>query len=572
VQSTAHRTPYFRLALAISLAVSALLFFVWSWRWPLVGDASLMHYIAFLTGRGWAPYRDLGDMNMPGSYMVEIAAMRVFGMGALAWRLFDFTQLAIASAAFFVIAWPHPVGAGSLASSASGISGRAGSKLAGLFAASLFILVHGRDGLAQGGQRDLTMAVCLIAAAACLMLVLRRAATTDAAAPKAVPWLAAAFGLLSGVAVSIKPSVLPLSLAQLVLAVFALGAPGARSGNPRQQGAVCATLLRCAVPAALAWLLVQAAVVAFLLREHALAAFLAGLHTIVPYYASLGHRPLGYILLHSISPLLPLVLIWLALLPLGSPQWWRDWERNILLAGVLFGLINCIVQARALPYYRYPLLAFLLPLMALDFTRALSIPRAAPQPIPLRTRAAQALAVIALSVGGFFLAPQSAILIHRYRWWQTDFLTSLERNLDQLGGPALSGHIQCIDTNRGCGNVLYNLRLEPATGMLSDFLIFGSSDAAAVRETRAQFSQAIMAKPPQVIVVTSPLYLGTLDDYRKLDRWPAFASYLADRYTLRTQWSPTRTERWWSREEAPAGYRIYVLRGNSAIEDQIWGK
>ncbi len=515
-----------------------------------------MHYIAFLTERGWVPYRDFGDMNMPGSFLVEIAAMHLFGAGALAWRCFDFTLLAAASAAFFVIAWPHPVGAGAMT---SGTSKRAGSKLAGLFAASLFILVHGRDGLAQGGQRDLTMAVSLIAAAACLILILRRPA-----AWKAVPWLAAAFGLLSGIAVSIKPSVLPLSLAQLLFAVFALRSLAAPNGIPHQRISLRSAIVRCVAPAALAWLLVQAAVLAFLLREHALAAFLAGLHTIVPYYASLGHRPLGYILLHSISPLLPLVLLWLVMLAVGPPlhEWWRDWERNILLAGVLFGLVNCIVQARALPYYRYPLLAFLLPLMALDFTRVLATSRAVPQPIPLRARAAQALAVIALSVGGFFLAPQSAILIHRYRWWQTDFLTSLELNLDQLGGPELSGHIQCIDTNRGCGNVLYNLRLEPATGMLSDFLIFGSTDAPAVRETRAQFSRNLLAHPPQVIVVTSPLYLDTLDDYRKLDRWPAFASFLADRYILRTQWSPTRTERWWSREEAPAGYRIYVLRSN----------
>ena len=93
----------FRAALAVSLTVSALLYFLWSWRWPLVGDASLIHYIGFLIQRGWAPYRQLGDMNMPGSYLIEIAAMHVFGMGDLAWRLFDFTLLILASAAFFVV-------------------------------------------------------------------------------------------------------------------------------------------------------------------------------------------------------------------------------------------------------------------------------------------------------------------------------------------------------------------------------------------------------------------------------------------------------------------------------------
>ena len=171
----------FRISLAASLTVCALLFFLWSWRWPLVGDASLIHYIGFLIERGWAPYRDLGDMNMPGSYLIELAAMHLFGIGDLAWRFFDFSLLAITSASFFVI------------------TGRNRS-LAAFFAASLFILVHGRDGLAEGGQRDLIMAVCLIAATAFLFTAVR----------KRIVWPIAIFGLLSGIAFAIKPTVLPL--------------------------------------------------------------------------------------------------------------------------------------------------------------------------------------------------------------------------------------------------------------------------------------------------------------------------------------------------------------------------
>jgi hypothetical protein len=185
-------------------------------------------------------------------------------------------------------------------------------------------------------------------------------------------------------------------------------------------------------------------------------------------------------------------------------------------------------------------------------------------------RAANALATLALLFGAFALAPQSAILIHRYRWRETDFISSLQQNLTTLGGPALSGHVQCIDSISGCGNVLYRMRLEPATGVLSDFLLFGAvsdhqppDEIPILRDTRAQFSSAIAANPPQVIVVTSHLHIDGPDNFEKLARWPAFASFLADRYTLQTQWSPTRTARWWSREETPASYRIYVLRPNA---------
>jgi hypothetical protein len=537
----------FRLALAISLTVPALLFFLWSWRWPLVGDASLIHYIGFLIQRHWAPYRDLGDMNMPGSYLIEIAAMHLFGMGALAWRLFDFTLLAIASASFFVVT-TNP-GEPFVTASPSRV-GFTQQWLPALFAASLFILIHGRDGLAEGGQRDLTMAVLLIAATAFLFVAVR----TEAVGPFA------AFALLSGLAATIKPTTLPLTIAQLALAFYALR---------RERNATPGVALN----AALAYLIAPTIALIFLLREHALAAFLSGFHGIIPYYASLGHRPLSFVLLHSISPLLPLVLLWFAILALIRPH--LDWERTALLAGVLFGLLNCVLQQRALPYYRYPLLVFLLPLMAIDFTRAFDSP---PKPGAPHLdsemwvgskRLARLFAVLALAFAGFFLAPQSAVLIHRYRWWETDFITTLQQNLNALGGSSLSGHIQCIDSISGCGNVLYRMRLEPATGVLSDFLLFGAisdqqppDQIPIIRDTRAEFAAAILAHPPQVIVLTSHLHIDGPDNFEKLARWPAFASFLATRYTLRTEWAPSRTARWWSREETPASYRIYVLRAN----------
>jgi hypothetical protein len=583
----------FRLALAAGLTVSALLFFLCSWRWPLVGDSALIHYIGFLIQRGWAPYRQLVDMNMPGSYLIEIAAMHLFGMGALAWRLFDFTLLGIATAAFFLLT--ANLGGPSFPAS----SERVGS-LAALFASSLFILIHGRDGLSEGGQRDLTMAVCLLAATAFLFLAVR----------KRKLWPAAAFGLLSGIASTIKPTTLPLTLAQLALALYALNkiqgesatpetvipseARRAKSGVPGElarwggKSGVPGELARwggksrdpriflLVISAALAYLAAPILALIFLVRERALAAFLAGFHGIIPYYASLGHRPLSFVLLHSISPLLPLVLLWLGILVLLRPQ--LDWERAALLAGVVFGLLNCVVQQRALPYYRYPLLVFLLPLMAIDFTRAL---RPGPNPsagAPFATalssrvgsdRAAKYLAALALAFAAFFLAPQSAVLIHRYRWWETDFISSLQQNLNALGGSSLSGHIQCIDSISGCGNVLYRMRLSPSTGVLSDFLLFGAASdrqppesIPIIRQTRAQFSAAILARPPQVIVVTSHLHMDGPDNFQKLSRWPAFAGFLATRYTLQTEWSPSRTARWWSREETPASYRIYVLRPN----------
>lgn len=564
------RTRVFFVVLAASLAVSALLFFVFTWRWPLVGDASLIHYIAFLIQRGWAPYRQLGDMNMPGSYLIELAAMHLFGTGDLAWRIFDFTLVAAAATAFVsifrVAEAPAPafqVGSGSTP------RGWLLNSFPALFSASLFILIHGRDGLAEGGQRDLTMAVCLLTAMACLFHAVRRAASS-----RPTLLAPAAFGLLSGVALTIKPTAILLTLAQLALALHAARPAAAQPDSPLRSA-----WRTIALPATLAGLIGPAIALLFLLREHALAAFLAGLHTVVPYYASLGHRPLFFVLLHSVSPLLPIVIAWLAVLMLrrGGPALLRNWERNALLAGVLFGLINCVVQQRALPYYRYPLLVFLLPLVARDLLGA-SVSETTPTPeVPsvtaspsragtLLTQIRRALAFLTLAYASLILAPQSAILIHRYQWWNLDFIQSLSADLNSLGGASASGRVQCIDSISGCGNVLYRLRLEPSTGLLSDFLLFGAvsdrqppDQIPVIRSTRAQFSAAITAHPPEFIIVTSHLHIDGPDNFEKLARWPAFASFLASRYTLRKEWHPARPARWWSREEIPASYRIYVL-------------
>ncbi|MDP9037668.1 MAG: hypothetical protein M3O02_00160, partial [Acidobacteriota bacterium] len=100
---TARALRLFGAAVTAALLLSALLAAAFSWRWPLVGDASLIHYIAFLIERGWAPYRQLGDMNLPGAFLVELAAMHLFGTGALAWRLFDGTLCALTAAAYAVL-------------------------------------------------------------------------------------------------------------------------------------------------------------------------------------------------------------------------------------------------------------------------------------------------------------------------------------------------------------------------------------------------------------------------------------------------------------------------------------
>jgi hypothetical protein len=271
---------------------------------------------------------------------------------------------------------------------------------------------------------------------------------------------------------------------------------------------------------------------------------------------SLGHKPLGYLLLHCVAPLPALVGLWVLVVAVARPR--LDWERMSLAAGVAMGLISYLVQARGLPSSRYPLLAFLLPLIALDLTQAAKALK--PAPWKPRPTVAGALAVVALCVGGLMLGPKSAVEIHRFRWWETEFISSLDDNLVRLGDWRLYGNVQCIDTDSGCAAALYRLRLTPVSGVLADFPLFGTDDSPAVEQTRAAMREAMRVHPAQVIVVSSALYSDGPDGYRKVDRWPEFQLMLTNGYRLETDWAPKHTERWSNREEMPAGYRIYVRR------------
>ena len=85
-----------RLVCSVALSLSLLAAVLASRHWPLIGDASLMHYIVFLMHHGLTPYKDIADVNLPGTYALESAAMWLFGDGAAGWRVYDFALLVAA--------------------------------------------------------------------------------------------------------------------------------------------------------------------------------------------------------------------------------------------------------------------------------------------------------------------------------------------------------------------------------------------------------------------------------------------------------------------------------------------
>ena len=60
-----------RLMVAVVLVASVGFAAIATLHWPVVGDAPLMHYVAFLIDHGKVPYRDIVDVNLPGTYALE---------------------------------------------------------------------------------------------------------------------------------------------------------------------------------------------------------------------------------------------------------------------------------------------------------------------------------------------------------------------------------------------------------------------------------------------------------------------------------------------------------------------
>jgi len=510
----------FRWLLFLVLLICTVLYVVWTWHWPLLGDCTLFHYIAFLMDHGFAPYRNLPDMNFPGAFLIEWLVIHTYGGGSQAWRLFDFSVLLAMGAGLIVLARPY-------------------DWFAGLFAAVVLALVHGRDGIYDTGQRDLTIAALVVVGYVFLFRARR----------KQSGWAAGVFGFCMAAAGTIKPTTLPLMILLLAFLVVAIRREGRPAGGMLGWG-----IAGMILPLATAWI--------FLLREKAVGAFVHNLTTLEPYFASLGRRPLSYLLNHSVSPVMPLVAIWMVLLTgsaIRNGSWRRwggawsveRWERAALVTGVVVALAGYIAQGKAYPYQRYPFLVLLLLMMGLDLTAAVR-----------KSGFELWLAALGLGFGSLFLVPQSLVKVKRYDWRNQQYVTMMDADLQSLGGSRLSGHIQCMDTTTGCSHAFYKLRLISETGLLSDFLVFGAPQNPEVREARAWFLPQIEAKPPWVMVVTSGLFPRGPKDFQKLRMWPEFDEFLSGHYRECVQRKPTEMVDWGGGPpEPPASYRIYVLDG-----------
>ncbi len=491
-----------KLILAASAALA--LYVGWrSWSWPLIHDAPLMHYVAWLVAQGAVPYRDVFDMNVPGVYLLHLGVISLLGEGDRAWRLFDLAWLGLTAAALF------------------GFSRRMGDAWSGLGAVLLFALYHLSGGAWRAGQRDFLLALFLVLAA----WGAARAWESDGALVPLV-W----GGLAAGAGIMIKPQA-----ALFWIACAAVAARGARRPGALRACAVwCATGL--AVPVlVMGWIAWRGGLGPFrlILADY-----------VLPLYGRVGHVSVWEGLRwHLYGWQIWSCLIALALLgfsrrvdkPFGI-------RRMLALLGAVYGFLHFAVQGKGWEYHLYPFAVFLCALA--------SVPLAAraKQAQPSRWNAAPALsrsltvavlvtAVVLLGVKGVDAADAPWIADKARR------VSALVRDLQPIAG---AGPVQVMDVTEGGIHALLRLHLRQPTRFLYDFHFFHDEDDARIQALRGEFARDLERGRPTAVVVFRDTWRRS--GYERLDGFPTVARLLERDYRLAVEGD---------------GYRIYAKRARS---------
>ena len=478
-------------------------------RWPMIWDTPIMHYVHFLITRGFHPYSQITDMNLPGCYLTEGWGMAVFGWTDLSWRIYEFFLMAVLVVSGMVL-------------------GGKRNWLAGVYAASFFLVMHGSEGPRVATERDELMAILLIAATALLFVALRR---------RAPAWMLA-FGFLSALAMSLKPGALLMELGLLVLLVVHL-----RRLNQRTGAYLLWTLLGN--------LVIGAIVLEFLLKNQAIGPLLFIVRRIVPSYTKLVQPGASYMIRH----LLPVAIVPLmaaGFVALLQRTGRLGLERCALFLGMVVGAVSYFMQGKGLTYHRYMIVLFVLLWVGWELSEAMHR-----ENLRSRWTAVAGVVLLYLVVAPYYVRlMQSSPHTSPEEFFPLPF--KLQSDLVHLGGDTLQRQVLCLDMINGCFDALYRLRLVQNTGATGDMLLFAPTDDFAVDYYRNWFMERDREDPANVVVLESEWYQHQTPSFDKLDAWPAYEAY------LQRQYIPVIERHFGDGVGSPA-YRIYLRKGSSVL-------
>jgi hypothetical protein len=452
----------------------------WSLGWPLIHDAPLMHYAAWLIRGGAVPYRDVFDMNFPGVYLLHLLALSLFGSGDLGWRLFDL--VALGGTVWLVVLYCRPFGPWSAAS-------------AGL----LFALYHLAGGAWRAGQRDFLLCFFLLAG----FYGLSRAWSLGALRPLALGALA------FGVAVTVKPQA--ALLLPLPLWIGWLRARQPLLGTALALGGVGLPLAAVGI-----WLWWAGGLDPFVELV---------MGYLVPLYSTLGRSgPWEAIGWQSYGQPLWLALGALTAFSLTVMVARRRFEvrRGLLVLGTLYGIVHSVGQGKGWEYHLYPLALFALLLATAELGPTL-------ERREWRSHAVLLVGVIVLTVilGAKGVEATDAAWV-RAKQRRVETLAQ-----DLAGRVPSGGTVQVLDTTEGGIHALFRLGIRQPTRFLYDFPLFHDADSPIIQRFRQEFLEAVRARPPAFVVVFEKGW--PQGGYERIERFPEFRDWLTSEYRVDRQ-------------------------------------
>ena len=439
-----------------------------SWNWRLLHDAPLMHYVSWRILHGAIPYKDLFDMNFPGTYACHMAVLAVLGKSDLAWRITDlaFLAAAVGLAAAFC---------------------RKAGRLSAVAVVCFFSAYHLRYGAPGMGQRDFLILPFLMGGVYGVTAFLEDPRRR---------WALFAGALAVGFAATIKP--IPAFLAAM-LGAWMLWEMRTQSWKSIGAAAAiwCAGFL-VAPLAAIGWL----ASLGVLGTMVDLQADFVG-----PVYSKINDLPPGRLVSLALPILLVVAFTWpYRLWALGR----LDLRRKALLISFFYGLVHFFGQRKGWDYHANPMAYFgiLLAMYGLDGERRLPT-------------VARWGSLVGLLAAVFFLVPY-----YPQATGSSQTVDALAADLRRRLQPG--DRVQVVDTTAGAIHALFIDDAVLATRFLYEFPLrenlYPPELTGLCDRYKAEFMAELEAASPRLVVVMEKSWAEV--GYDRLDSFPAFVAWL----------------------------------------------
>lgn len=475
-------------AVAIGILLfSILVTLIRSLDWPLIHDAPLLHFIASEILAGAAPYKDIVDMNMPGTYLLHMLALIALGSGDVAWRMFDLIWLGFATGGIVLFT-------------------RSFGPWISIFSSAFYFAFHLSQGPTRLGQRDFLMIPFLMFGAHFLANSLEE---------RSSKWNMFGVGLFMGCAIIIKPfSLILLAFFGVIVIRYSLS----------HSEEILSKLTNLFLSSALIPLLVLAWLYSI---ESLNPLWIFATEYLIPLYSQLNatnYWSMFVTILKSSLLLTPIIIPFFLCLRHGSIH--LSPRLTILILCTVYGALHFILQGKGWAYHLEPYCFFVFTLwisllgMTLEKTTS-----------GLRIAAMAGCCIMALLMGGQSLA---AGLI------TTPFITKKEALVHQLEHDLATlplqktDTIQILDTAEGGIHALLRLGRHLPTRFMYDFHFYHDIESPFIQDLRREFIQGLQDNPPHSIVLFHFHWLPPFDESR-INSFPELTDLLDTHYPRRQQ-------------------------------------